>query len=206
MKLNDKLLNLRKERGLSQQNLADQMNVSRQSISKWELGESEPTLANIIMLSDIFQVSTDYLLKDDQEEKIFEKTKSSSIFLVVGTLIVLLGTLAGYMLWQNDYSPLSLLIGMSIEIIGCIIFAYYALKEQDKKAQKDFLSINIWLLTLLPIKYFSEYTKTYLFIVSFLNRIIDINTIIGTLFFTFLPLLISLGMSLILFLLIRKFF
>ena len=50
MKLNEKLLQLRKERGLSQQQLAEQLDVSRQSVSKWELNESIPDIQNIVAL------------------------------------------------------------------------------------------------------------------------------------------------------------
>jgi len=63
MDLREKISALRKQRGMSQEQLAEQMFVSRQSISKWELGESLPELANIIRLSEIFGVTTDYLLK-----------------------------------------------------------------------------------------------------------------------------------------------
>ena len=51
MKLNEKLLQLRKERGLSQQQLAEQLDVSRQSVSKWELNESIPDIQNIVAMS-----------------------------------------------------------------------------------------------------------------------------------------------------------
>jgi len=63
MELREKISALRKQRGMSQEQLAEQMFVSRQSISKWENGESIPDLANIVRLSEIFGVSTDYLLK-----------------------------------------------------------------------------------------------------------------------------------------------
>ena len=49
MNLSEKLLKLRKQSGLSQQELADQLNVSRQSVSKWELNESVPDISNIII-------------------------------------------------------------------------------------------------------------------------------------------------------------
>ena len=62
MNLSEKLLKLRKQSGLSQQELADQLNVSRQSVSKWELNESVPDISNILALSEIYHVSTDYLL------------------------------------------------------------------------------------------------------------------------------------------------
>ena len=64
MNFADKLIRLRKQYGWSQEDLAEQVDVSRQSISKWESGQSIPDLDKIIKLSDIFQVTTDYLVKD----------------------------------------------------------------------------------------------------------------------------------------------
>ena len=64
----DKLVRLRKKAGWSQEELAEQMNVSRQSVSKWEGAQSVPDLEKMIRLSKLFGVSTDYLLKDEIEE------------------------------------------------------------------------------------------------------------------------------------------
>ena len=69
MKLAEKLFELRKEKGWSQEKLAEQINVSRQSISKWESGQVFPEIEKIIELSKIFQVTTDYLLLDENSEK-----------------------------------------------------------------------------------------------------------------------------------------
>lgn len=63
----DKLIELRKKSGWSQEELAEQMNVTRQSVSKWEGAQSVPDLEKIIQLSKLFGVSTDYLLKDEIE-------------------------------------------------------------------------------------------------------------------------------------------
>ena len=65
MILADKIINLRKKSGMSQEDLAGKLNVSRQSISKWESAQSIPDLDKIIQLSIIFGVSTDFLLKDE---------------------------------------------------------------------------------------------------------------------------------------------
>ncbi len=67
MILADKIIELRKKNGWSQEELAEKMDVSRQSISKWEGAQSMPDMNRIIRLSEIFGVSTDFLLKDDQE-------------------------------------------------------------------------------------------------------------------------------------------
>lgn len=67
MILADKIIDLRKKNGWSQEELASQLGVSRQSVSKWESGQSIPDLDRILKMSTIFGVSTDYLLKDDAE-------------------------------------------------------------------------------------------------------------------------------------------
>lgn len=68
MILAEKIMELRKKNGWSQEELAEQVHVSRQSVSKWESGASIPDLSKILLLSEAFGVSTDYLLRDDIEE------------------------------------------------------------------------------------------------------------------------------------------
>ena len=67
MILADKIIDLRKKAGWSQEELAEKLGVSRQSVSKWEGAQSIPDMNKILQLSDLFGVSTDYLLKDDME-------------------------------------------------------------------------------------------------------------------------------------------
>lgn len=64
MNLSEKIMLLRKKQGWSQEELANRLNISRQSISKWESGQSQPDIDKIILLSQLFQVTTDYLLLD----------------------------------------------------------------------------------------------------------------------------------------------
>ena len=77
MELNEKIINLRKEQGLSQEALAEALDVSRQSVSKWESGASVPDTDKIVAMSDLFGVSTDYLLKNDPPME-FENIGSQS--------------------------------------------------------------------------------------------------------------------------------
>ena len=65
MKLSDKIIHLRKTNGLSQEDLAEKLNVSRQAISRWENGTALPDAQNVLQISKLFQVTTDYLLNDD---------------------------------------------------------------------------------------------------------------------------------------------
>lgn len=65
MSLAEKMIELRKQNGLSQQDLADRLGVSRQAISRWETGAVQPLADSVKSLAQVFQVSTDYLLNDD---------------------------------------------------------------------------------------------------------------------------------------------
>ncbi len=75
MDLSEKILNLRKSRNLTQEQLAECLDVSRQTISKWESGQSLPELDKIVALSEIFNVSTDLLLKPSEIDSLSLKTE-----------------------------------------------------------------------------------------------------------------------------------
>lgn len=77
MKLSDKIILLRKQKGWSQEELAGQLDVSRQSVSKWESGASIPDIDKILLLSQIFGTTTDFLLKEDNEPKDVTEEQSS---------------------------------------------------------------------------------------------------------------------------------
>lgn len=65
MNFQNKIYELRKEKNMSQENLADKLNVSRQAIAKWENGESLPDIDNLIAISNLFNISIDRLVKND---------------------------------------------------------------------------------------------------------------------------------------------
>lgn len=67
MTLGEKIYRLRSEKGLSQEAFGDMLGVSRQSVSKWETDQSQPELEKIVAISDMFGISTDYLLKENIE-------------------------------------------------------------------------------------------------------------------------------------------
>lgn len=75
MNLSNKIYEMRKAQGLSQEQLAEKLNVSRQSVSKWESGEAIPELERLIAISKIFNVTTDYLLKESDVDELTIRTE-----------------------------------------------------------------------------------------------------------------------------------
>ena len=68
MEFNNKLYELRKQKGLSQEELANRLNVSRQTVSKWEVGDSTPDMEKLIAMSDLFGISLDELILNKTPE------------------------------------------------------------------------------------------------------------------------------------------
>ena len=66
MKFNEKLINLRKKAGLSQEELGYKLNVTRQTVSKWELGQTTPEMDKLIEISKIFNISVDELINESE--------------------------------------------------------------------------------------------------------------------------------------------
>lgn len=65
MRLSDKIFKLRKQSGMSQEELAAKLNVSRQTISRWEIGSAQPDASNLLQLSKLFRVTADYLINEE---------------------------------------------------------------------------------------------------------------------------------------------
>ena len=76
MNFNEKLINLRKSKGLSQEEMGNELKVSRQTISNWENAKTYPDIISIIKLSDLYQISLDELLKGD--DKMIEHLNEST--------------------------------------------------------------------------------------------------------------------------------
>lgn len=78
MTLGEKIYSLRVKNGLSQESFGEKLGVSRQSVSKWETDQSVPELDKIVMISELFTVTTDYLLKESVAEPVFGKWKGTT--------------------------------------------------------------------------------------------------------------------------------
>ncbi len=78
----EKFYSLRKEAGLSQEECAENIGVSRQAISRWEMGTATPDMQNLLAISKLFSVSTDYLIRDDIDNRSADTETSSSDYLI----------------------------------------------------------------------------------------------------------------------------
>lgn len=79
MKFNEKLIKLRKEMGISQEELGNKLNVARQTVSKWELGETTPEMDKLIKMSEIFNITLDELIKDKNNDENINNTNSQKL-------------------------------------------------------------------------------------------------------------------------------
>ncbi|MGO5053910.1 helix-turn-helix domain-containing protein [Lachnospiraceae bacterium LCP25S3_G4] len=125
MSFGENLLELRKAKNISQEELGGQLNVSRQTISKWELNETTPEMEKLILLSEYFNVSMDDLIKgensqpetdNDTSEINYEKTNKTTkeqiffalkiIGIVIGTIMLVDIVVMIIYFLQNGFPPL----------------------------------------------------------------------------------------------------
>lgn len=92
MNIADRIQYLRKQNGLSQEELADKIGVSRQAVSKWESEQSTPDLDKIIVMSNLFEVTTDYILKGIEP---VSTTSKKTIKALYWGFVLVFATIAG---------------------------------------------------------------------------------------------------------------
>lgn len=122
MSFGEKLQQLRKEKGLSQEDLAHQLNISRQAVSKWESQNGYPEIEKMILISDLFQVSLDYLMKEDYEE--YENETISSFRLMTQQNI------KDYLHFKKSFA-----LGISCSVLLMIIGLFIAVLCADTSYQ-----------------------------------------------------------------------
>lgn len=151
----EKLKENRMKLNLSKQDLADKLKISKQTVSKWESGISMPDIENLVKLSKLFNVSTDYLLKDSKSKSDFsyytvveEKKKSLSPFKLLSILAFSLSFLAILTLFViSMVEPITYINGVGKEFHG---FLAYCLNYSDFLFAVIFLFV-VLILAILAI-------------------------------------------------------
>lgn len=90
MNIADRIQFLRKQKGYSQEELADKVGVSRQAVSKWESEQSVPDLEKIIVMSELFEVTTDYLLKGIEPAAVTNKKTIKALYIAFAFVFALI--------------------------------------------------------------------------------------------------------------------
>lgn len=153
MKIADTVQQLRKAKGLSQEQLAEQLGVSRQAVSKWESGQSIPELDKIILMSDFFETTTDYLLKGTQpQDAATENFDSALLCAGAGTILNGMALIAAIMVWKVWQTGLSVGIGLIVMLLGTGIFLAGQVigVHNRKQARRVFILPNVWILSFIP--------------------------------------------------------
>lgn len=189
MTFGEKLQQLRKNRGWSQERLAEEIPISRQAVSKWESGAAAPDTENVVRLSAIFGVSTDYLLHDDftgdgdipavkrrEEELQKARNRETGMMVLVGIMAMgLFWQLIGALVYQNH---LIVLLGMTAHIVIIITFeAMFRRYQGDPEARKQrllFWQLAVWFVSLFPCSavtriFWAFWPRPYLHIWDFLS-------------------------------------
>lgn len=152
MNISNKIQDLRKSKGMSQEQLADKIGVSRQAISKWESGQSTPDIEKVVLLSDFFGVTTDYLLKGIETNDTDEKKIDARIFSAIGTMINFIGIVIAIIIWKEKQVSGAVMIGLILLAFGTMLhFVGQFIGAKKKQANKWFWPVNVWFLVLIPM-------------------------------------------------------
>ena len=168
MKLADKILNFRKTKGMSQEDLAGKLSVSRQAISRWEMGTAQPDASNVLQLSKLFGVTTDYLLNDDYESDydapVVKETENAAkaeanrklAFIVLTGLnvMILIYQLIACVVLQNAVFSLAGTM-LSIAVVVGFELGYRKNTSESESAKKyhfKFYIVALWLAAYFPVR------------------------------------------------------
>ena len=169
MTFGEKLLKLRKEGGLSQEGLAEKLSVSRQAVSRWENEGILPDCANLLEISRLFGVSTDYLLHDDyqsdgdlpavrtaRDQLAGEKERQGVLLLLAGLhAVFLLLAVGAWEAWGN----LFIVVLCAAASLGDIIFVEAWLRSGQAPAaevpslRRRYYRLGVWFFSWFPVRW-----------------------------------------------------
>ncbi len=158
MNIADRIQSLRKIKGVSQEELADKIGVTRQAVSKWESEQSTPDIEKVILLSDYFDVTTDYLLKGiESVESSKVKRNIAPIFNIVATTLNVIGNVMACFLWSETQKTGAIVAGMVFIILGTMLF-FVGMSQSSGKDKElyshKFWKVNVWLVSFVPVSVF----------------------------------------------------
>lgn len=174
MKLCEKIVTLRKAKGMSQENLAEKLNVSRQAVSRWEVGSAMPDAANLLQISKLFGVTADYLLNDEYtsdqdvpQVRQVRKNHSNQIlfYLIILEILNLPIQFMTVVILDRNLFFCVLSFVPFWAMIGGFEWGYRKRKAHAAKEQlafrKRFYIISAWLGTYFPVRFLTTLFITF---------------------------------------------
>ena len=153
MNIADRIQRLRKTKGMSQEELADRVGVSRQAVSKWESGQSMPDMDKIVVMSDYFEVTTDYLLKGKEPIETVQKNGevlASQVLYIASTALIAIGLLVAFANWYENQRTEDIWGAMIIQVVGMVAY-FIGRVISNEKPTPHINFLNIILAEFMPV-------------------------------------------------------
>ena len=124
MKFNEKMIMLRKQHNLSQEKVAEKLKVARQTVSKWELGETTPEMDKLIMINELYNITLDELVKEENQEKIVNDPNNTNSQKLAGMTIKILKGIGIFII-------ILVILYVFLMIIGLIAFNSFKIENDS---------------------------------------------------------------------------
>ena len=124
MKFKEKMIMLRKQHNLSQEKVAEKLKVARQTVSKWELGETTPEMDKLIMISELYNITLDELVKEENQEKIVNDPNNTNSQKLAGMTIKILKGIGIFII-------ILVILYVFLMIIGLIAFNSFKIENDS---------------------------------------------------------------------------
>lgn len=147
MNISDRIQSLRKAKGITQEQLADAVGVSRQAVSKWEAEQSVPDLERVVAMAEYFDVTTDYLLRgiEPAPKKGSGSRVSPRTMCIIATALDAAGLIIGGGLWFEYQNWLCVAVMLIFQLAAVTV---WLLTKGERP--RWFWAVNVWLVSLLP--------------------------------------------------------
>ena len=153
MNISDRIQSLRKAKGITQEQLADAVGVSRQAVSKWEAEQSVPDLERVVAMAEYFDVTTDYLLRgiEPAPKKGSGSRVSPRTMCIIATALDAAGLILGGGLWFEYQNWLCIAVMLIFQLAGVTV---WLLTKGERP--RWFWAANVWFLGVIPAVFINE--------------------------------------------------
>lgn len=158
MNIADRIQSLRRSRGISQEQLADALGVSRQAVSKWEAEQSSPDLERIIAMAEYFDVTTDYILRGIEPACEPRLRFDTQTLCIISTALNAAGLIIGAAWWRTYQNAFAAAFILCFQAAGLVL---WLLAKGERP--RWYWAANVWLLCALPSFWLGTLVQSWLY-------------------------------------------